>query len=282
MAVTKKVKQKKVETFDEIVLQHNAKVIKTGNINGYLVVTAGAKRKRMTVYRHLAFMKRNGEYMPSWFGKQFLKYITKPEEVMRMLNGNNKNCLVEVKVAELSTYKTADIPTWRFIKWGKYRKVDVNEIAKKDPGYAKWLIKKYFEWTLSENTRMKYCFNDLATYILSEEYKKLVEQYGKGISQYFFCYTNGCEALQGKDINLKLCEKFLGKPINYTYDNKTNMFTFFITEKQVLCVSYEPELIGFSNNKQMTCVVYKVSQNSVTFKLMSPKAYEIYLQNVKF
>lgn len=136
---------------------------------GFLVITAGAKKKRRTIYYHKSFKKKDGSLMPSKYDKYFDRYIVELSEIKDACKDYPKT-LVLINVLELSTDETADVPLFKFIRFGKYAKTNIDEIAKKDPSYCLWLIKNSCERKL----RKRFEMTQLDEYIMSPSFKSLV------------------------------------------------------------------------------------------------------------
>lgn len=153
--------------------KHNESILnKKNDIEYFLVLKTGAKGKRYTLYIYEAFKLRNGEYRPSLYkDKQyFLTYLSEPSDILKYIKSKDyKNFLVKLKQIELNSSKTNDVPIWKFLKFGKYSKTNIDDLPNIDYGYCVWLIKN--------STERKYkseWFNQLDEYILSNEFQSKV------------------------------------------------------------------------------------------------------------
>ena len=118
------------------------------SVQSYNLITTGAKRKKFCLYHIQSYYEQVvGEYgatkkMVNVKDKKFICYLPLDyEKAIAEAVKLSKGIKLTVEVASLSESKTKDIPKWKFIKFGRYKYTNVDEIPSIDISYAKWLIK---------------------------------------------------------------------------------------------------------------------------------------------
>lgn len=147
----------------EKVKQHNEVILSYGTVLYCICVDTGAKGKKLTLSANSVYKNRYGELKKSIYkkNKRLISYLKSPMEVLDYIKKYPyKRYLVFLEKIELNDFKTNDIPTYKFIPFGKYAKQNIDNIALFDTKYTIWL-KEYVNKNESYNSPFKEYLNTI-------------------------------------------------------------------------------------------------------------------------
>jgi hypothetical protein len=148
--------------------EHN---FKSASLKFSFIITTGIKGQKICLYKVFA----NGASLNylSKSDRKFICYLNQNHDiaVSEALEKVKLGCIYLDLPEEKK--KNRDIPQWKFLTFGKYRRTNVDDLPKIDMKYCTWLVEKY----KMDIDRDIFGFgSQIKRYVISNEFKQIMQQ----------------------------------------------------------------------------------------------------------